>query len=229
MKRIALTIIMSLLTVASFAQNNNRGKDYDWANFTKYEAANAEVTTNPVVVFMGDSITEYWVSQDPDFFISNNFIGRGISGQVTMQMLSRFQRDVIELHPKVVVINSGTNDIAKNNGNIKPENVVSGIQSMCELARMHGITPVIASVLPCNRFFWNQEARPAQDIIALNKLIKAYADAAGIMYVDYHTEMRAADGSLPEVYTQDGCHPIIAGYKKMESIVLPYIQKALAL
>lgn len=223
MKRFAISILFALAAMTCFAQNKNT----DWAHFKTYAAQNAALTTDPLVVFMGDSITEMWVSKDADFFTSHNFLGRGISGQTSEHMLCRFQNDVIALHPKVVVINAGTNDVARNNGEILPENVVAQIKSMVELARMHGITPVIASVLPCNRFFWAPDARPAQEIIALNKLIKTYADAAGIIYVDYHSAMRAEDGSLPAKYSDDGCHPILEGYKVMESIILPYIEKAL--
>lgn len=223
MKKFAISIILALVAITGFAQNKNT----DWARFRTYADKNAALAVEPLAVFMGDSITEMWAGMDPDFFTSHNFAGRGISGQTSEHMLCRFQNDVIKLHPKVVVINAGTNDIARNNGDILPENIVAQIKSMAELARMHGITPVIASVLPCNRFFWAPDARPAQEIIALNKLIKTYADAAGIIYVDYHSAMRAEDGSLPAKYSDDGCHPILEGYKVMESIILPYIDKAL--
>lgn len=227
MRKYTLTLICLLACTVCMAQFPD--KNLDWASFNTYAEANAAVTTSPDVVFMGDSITEFWVKQDPDFFSSHNFLGRGISSQTSEHMLCRFQRDVIELHPKVVVINAGTNDVAHNNGAMLPENTVTQIKSMVELARMHGITPVIASVMPSNKFFWMPDARPAQDIIALNKLIRDYADAAGVIYVDYHSAMSAEDGSLPEKYSADGCHPILAGYKVMESIILPYIEKALKL
>ena len=69
------------------------------------------------VVYMGDSITDAWVKKTPsDFFKKNNIVGRGISGQVTSQMLVRFPRDVLDLKPKYVAILAGTNDIAQNQG-----------------------------------------------------------------------------------------------------------------
>lgn len=221
-------LILALITgqLISNAQNFDR-KTMDWARFGFYQEANTAVTEAPRVVFMGDSITEFWYQFDPEFFTTNNFAGRGIGGQCAAHMLCRFQKDVVDLHPKVVVINAGTNDVARNNGYVAPENVVSQIKSMCDIAIANGIVPVVASILPCNRFYWNPEARPAQEIIELNRLIKAYADEAGIIYADYHTPMRSEDGSLPAVYSEDGCHPVIAGYKKMEEIIMPYINKAL--
>lgn len=214
-----------VLCTSVHAQDRNR----DWGKFNRYAGANAALEASPKVVFMGDSITEYWYGMDPAFFDENGFAGRGISGQTAEQMLCRFQKDVIALHPKVVVINAGTNDVAGNNGKIAHEDVVDVIKSMCELARFHGITPVLTSVLPCNFFFWYQDIRPAQDIIHLNSLIKEYATRAGIIYVDYHSIMREEDGSLPKKYSDDGCHPTVQGYKVMEETILPYIDKALAL
>ena len=226
MKKALLLVSVLLMSVTAFAQNR---ENYDWGKFDRYKAANEGLKSSPKVVFMGDSITEYWYTLDPDFFNDNDFAGRGISGQCSTQMLSRFQNDVIALNPKVVIINAGTNDIAENNGKIQHKDVVAQIKSMCELARLHGITPVVTSVLPCDRFFWRKEVKPAQDIIALNKLIKEYALSAGLIYVDYHSELSQSDGSLPAEYSEDGCHPILPGYKKMEEIILPYINKALAL
>ena len=111
MKRILLTALMCIVAVSSFAQDKKK----DWAQFGRYEKANTEVLARdvrPDVVFMGNSITDGWARQDPKFFEENNFVGRGIGGQTSSEMLVRFRRDVIDLNPKCVVILSGTNDIA---------------------------------------------------------------------------------------------------------------------
>ena len=228
MKRIIFLLVLIAGQISCFAQPGGFDrKNMDWARYSFYQEANAAVTTAPKVVFMGDSITEFWAQFDPDFFTNNNFLGRGIGGQCAAHMLCRFVRDVVDLKPQVVVINAGTNDVARNNGYVAPENVVSQIKSMCDIAIANGIVPIVASILPCNKFYWNPEARPAQEIIELNALLKEYTDKAGIIYADYHTPMRMEDGSLPTEYSEDGCHPVIAGYKKMEEIIMPYIEMAL--
>ncbi len=214
-----MTIIAVIMAATGYAQE-------DWAKFERYAAANDTVKTAPKAVLMGDSITDGWARQRPDFFSANNFLGRGISGQTASQMLCRFQNDVVAHSPKVVVILAGTNDIAHNNGWASPENVVSEIKSMCDIARANKIVPVICSVLPCNYFRWRKEMTPAQDIIALNKALKKLADDEKIVYVDYHSAMAAEDGSLPAEYTKDGCHPIAAGYEVMEKIIVPHIDRA---
>lgn len=221
MKRIlAIFITIAATCLSIYAQEK---KDKDWAKFYRYEQANDTIKVRPRAVFMGDSITDGWAKQSPDFFYSNNFVGRGISGQTTTQMLVRFRRDVLDLSPKYVVILAGTNDIARNNGLISLENILGNIQSMCELAKAHKIKPVLCSVLPADRYRWRKDLKPAGDIVKLNELIKAYAKSARIPYVDYHSVLKNENNGLPEKYAADGVHPNIDCYKIMEKIVVEYL------
>ena len=196
----------------------------DWAGFNRYAEQNAQVTTTPKVVFMGDSITEGWAKEDPAFFTDNNFLGRGISGQTTSQMLVRFRKDVIDFSPRYVVILAGTNDVAKNNGDISLDNVLGNIISMCELAKANRIKPILCAVLPATRFWWRPEVRPADDLIRLNSMIKEYARSAKIPFVDYHTPLKDEHNGLPEVHAADGIHPNLHCYKIMEEIILDFIR-----
>ena len=220
MKRNILVVMAIFIAAVAYAQPQVG----DWAKFNRYQKANKEVTTTPRVVFMGDSITDFWVNADPDFFTSNNFLGRGISGQTTAHMLVRFRRDVIDHHPEYVVILAGTNDVAKNLGDIAPENSLGNIISMCEIARANNIKPIICSILPCNFFYWRPEVKGQEkEIIALNVLLKEYAESADIPYVDYHSAMKDENDGLPKKYADDGCHPNKGGYEVMKEIVLKYL------
>ena len=199
----------------------------DWAQFYRYEDKNDSITTRPAVVFMGNSITDCWADTVPAFFSKNNFVGRGISGQVSSQMLTRFQEDVINLQPKVVVICCGTNDIAQNNGYISLEHILHNIKSMCELARANKIKPIVCSTLPAKGFKWRPEMKPANDIIRLNEMIKAYAKENKIPYVDYHSALKDEENGLPLKYSKDGVHPNAQGYAVMESVIMPILKKVL--
>ncbi len=213
MKKILIVLAFILCgSLASFAQ--------DWANFGRFEQSNSEVVSRPVAVFMGDSITEGWASKDPAFFTDNNFVGRGISGQTTSHMLVRFRRDVIDLAPKYVLILAGTNDLALNNGVISLENILGNIMSMCEIAKVNKIKPVICSILPADGYGWRPGVKPADDIVRLNEMLKAYAKSEKIMYIDYHTVLKDEKNALPVNYAPDGVHPNLECYKIMESIVL---------
>ena len=213
MKRILLSLLFVAIAATLLAQS-------DWAQHDRYAAKNDSITTRPKAVLMGNSITDAWAKKRPEFFASNNFVGRGISGQVTSQMLCRFQSDVIELHPKIVVIMAGTNDIAQNNGYIAHEHILQNIQSMCELAKQNKIRPVLCSCLPAAAFKWRPEMKPAEDIKRLNEMIKAYAKANKITYIDYHSALVDERGGLPQKYAKDGVHPNLEAYAIMEKILL---------
>lgn len=222
MKKAFIVIAASLLLVSlsSFAQDKT-----DWAKFYRYEEANKSVTAKPKAVLMGDSITDGWPRANKDFFTANNYVGRGISGQTTSHMLVRFRKDVVDLHPKYVAILAGTNDIALNNGSITLENILGNIISMCEIAKANKIKPVICSVVPAKAYRWRPEIKDsAEKIIKLNEMLKEYADANKIPYVDYHSAMTDSEGGLPVELAKDGVHPTPAGYKIMEEILVKVLK-----
>ena len=210
-----LTFIIILFSTMSKAQ--------DFANFGKNQKQNQEVISQNIVpnsVLMGDSITEGWFATDPGFFTKNNFVGRGIGGQVTSQMLLRFREDVIKLKPKRVIILAGTNDIAENQGPISLDKVFGNIVSMAELAKANNIKVVLCSVLPAYDFPWRKDMKPADKVIALNKMIKDYAQKNNITYVDYHNALKNEKNGLPKEIAEDGIHPNKSGYEKMEAILM---------
>lgn len=222
-KTMKQTLLLSFLLVVLGVSAQTK----DWAQFERYESKNEALTKRPAVVFMGNSITDCWADTVPAFFVDNNFVGRGISGQVSSQMLVRFQEDVINLQPKVVVICCGTNDIAQNNGYISLEHILHNIKSMCELARANKIKPVVCSTLPAKRFKWRPDMKPADDIIRLNEMIQAYTKANKIPYVDYHSALKDEENGLPIKYSKDGVHPNAQGYAVMESVIMPILKKVL--
>jgi len=174
---------------------------------------------------MGNSITEGWMEKHPSFFTDNNYEGRGISGQVSSQMLCRFRNDVINLNPKAVVILAGTNDIALNNGAIKTEYIFQNIVSMIQLAQANKIKPVICSVLPAKRYGWRKEVNPLEPIKELNAMLEKYAREHKLSWIDFYTPMVTEDGALNPAYTGDGVHPTKEGYEVMESIIAPALKR----
>jgi lysophospholipase L1-like esterase len=200
----------------------------DWANIKRYDADNARVIAqgaNPkAVVYMGDSITDFWIRSDSSFFAGKPYYDRGISGQTTTQMLVRFRDDVINLKPGAVVILAGINDIAQNNGPIKLEDVFGNIQSMAILAKAAGIKVVLSSVLPAFDFPWRPGMEPSEKVVRLNAMIKDFADKNHMVYLDYFSAMADERKGLPKSLSGDGVHPNLAGYKVMG----PLAEKAIA-
>ena len=205
----------------------------DFGNLAHYSKENA-MLPKPAkkekrVVFLGNSITEGWVRTHPDFFKTNGYIGRGISGQTSYQFLLRFREDVINLSPALVVINAGTNDVAENTNPYNEDYTFGNIVSMVELAKVNKIKVILTSVLPAAAFKWRMEIKDApQKIQALNARIKAYAEANKIPFVDYYQAMVSADNkALNSRYTKDGVHPTGEGYDVMEPLIKAAIEKAL--
>lgn len=203
----------------------------DFANFTRYKDENTRILSSKKkvdVVFMGNSITEGWVKSHPEFFSENNYTGRGISGQTTSQMLLRFQNDVVALHPKLVIINAGINDIAQNTGIYDPDFTFNNIKAMVDIAQNNGIKVIITSVLPAAVFPWRKEITDVpQKVDALNIRLKQYASNNKLIFVDYNTAMRDAKGGMREGLSKDGIHPVPTGYAIMEPLIKKAINKTL--
>ncbi len=203
----------------------------DWANLKEFQETNASLavpaTNEDRVVFMGNSITIGWINSRPEFFEGKPWVNRGISGQTTPQMLLRFRQDVIALQPKVVVLLAGTNDIAGNTGPSTLEMIVDNFKSMAELAHANHIKVIISSVLPAYNYSWKPDLRPAEKIVALNTMLRAYAEENGHIYLDYFSAMVDDRNGLPKKYAADGVHPTLEGYAVMEPLVESAIAEAL--
>lgn len=221
MKKIVSTAIAAALWGAATSLTP------DWAGHERYAEANASLAEAPAVVFMGNSITDGWDDAHPEFFTDNNFACRGISGQVTAQMLCRFKADVIDLKPRAVVILGGVNDICGNNGATAMRYILDNMASMIDLARSAGIVPLVATPTPTDYAFWRPELK------GLGKAVVEYRDALarlcaekGVDYIDYYSALDDGRGEIDSRYSDDRLHPNRAGYDVMEPIVLAALAKA---
>jgi lysophospholipase L1-like esterase len=206
----------------------------DFGQLARYRDANASLPApapgESRVVFFGDSITDIW--KFTDSFPGKPYINRGIGGQTTPQMLVRFREDVIDLHPKSVVILAGTNDIAGNSGPMSLPEIEANYATMAELSRLHGIRVVFASLLPVNNYtpraqdFFAQ--RSPEKILELNRWLKAYCAANAYVYLDYFSAMVDDKGMLKKDLSDDGLHPNAAGFKVMAPLAEAAIEKSLA-
>lgn len=178
----------------------------DFVNLGKYRVANEEINFKPEIIFIGDSITQDWITSLPDFFSKNNYLNRGISGQITSQILLRFHQDVISLHPKFVFILAGINDIAENLGKMEVSESISNISMMCDLAKQNNITPIVSTLTPVNSFFWKPEINPKAEVINFNYLITDFCQKNNIILFDSFKTLCDNNNQLPEKYSRDGGH-----------------------
>lgn len=207
----------------------------DYGQLERYRDANAKLGPSAPnenrVVFFGDSITDIWHLDE--YFSGKPYLNRGIGGQTTPQMLVRFRQDVIDLHPKAVLILAGTNDIAGNTGPMRLEDIEADYASLAELARAHEIKVIYASVLPIHDYaekskdFFAQ--RSPEKIIDLNLWLKNYCNSAtnGCLYLDYFGAMVDEHGLMKKDLSDDGLHPNAAGFKVMAPLAEAAIEKEL--
>ncbi len=204
----------------------------DWATLSKYQKENDSLAApnkgEKRVVFLGSSIFEFWKQKDPQYFNNGSYLDRGISGQISPQLLIRFRQDVINLKPKAVIILAGSNDLAGNKGHVSNETVMNNIKSMAELARKNRIKVILCKYLPIYEYPWNKNLKGVADqIISLNNEIVSYAKANRFVILDYWTPLVDERNGQKAAYTTDGVHPNLAGYKVMEQVTEEAIDKAL--
>jgi len=228
----------------------------DWNQIGRYRSENQLLKQEPSdpkrVLFMGDSITDFW--RLDEYFPGKPYVNRGISGQTTPQMLVRMYPDVIDLKPAAMVVLAGINDVSQNTGPATAEMVEQNIMAMTELAQHHGIKVILCSILPVSDYsFLNQQGgrgrapantrgpgrggpvmrmkvtdtHPPGDILKLNAWMKDYASRVNALYADYFSALVDGKGWLKEDCSRDGIHPNAEGYKIMASIIEAAIRKAL--
>jgi lysophospholipase L1-like esterase len=182
------------------------------------------------VVFLGDSITDYW--KLADYFPGEPYVNRGIDGQTTSQMLVRFRQDVMNLHPRVLVVLAGTNDVAGVTGRTSNEDIEANYASMAEMAGAHHIRVVFSSLLSVNNYTEDAKEsfalRPRERILALNSWLKDYCAKNGLVYLDYFSAVVDDKGMLKRDLSDDGLHPNASGYKIMAPLAEKVIARAIA-
>jgi|SRR5579883_684129 lysophospholipase L1-like esterase len=206
----------------------------DYGELAQYQEANVKLppvgTRENRVIFFGDSITWGWHLDN--YFPGKDYINRGISGQTTSQMLVRFHQDVINLHPKVVVVLAGTNDIAGNTGPVTVEQIEDNYASLAELARAHSVQIIFSSVTPIHNYFPERSSfflqRSPQKIVELNHWLRQYCQVNGLIYLDYYSAMVDSNGMMRKDLANDGLHPNDAGYRIMAPLAEKAIEAALS-
>lgn len=192
-----------------------------FASLNRYRAADRTIAPNPNrVVFFGDSITDYW--NFSIFFPDKPYVNRGILGQTTSQMLLRFRQDVVELHPKAVVILAGINDLAGATGKVSLDEIEANYASMADLARSNGIHVIFSSVLPVHNYSGLSgrmlTEHPPDKILLLNTWLKDYCANHHAIYLDYFDQMVDDHGLMKRELSNDGIHPNKDGYAVMTNL-----------
>lgn len=203
----------------------------DWNQLGRFYEDDQKLEAEPPqpgrVVFLGDSITDFWdLKRD---FPGKPYVNRGISGQTTSQMLVRMYPDVIDLHPAALILLAGTNDISANTGPETLKMIEENFQAITELAQGHNIKVILCAVMPVSDYTKNTQTvrRPPADILKLDDWMRAYTEKVHAVYADYYSAMVDAQGMLKDGFSEDGLHPNVKGYALVAPVAEAAIEKAL--
>jgi lysophospholipase L1-like esterase len=221
---LALTWWLGTLLSGSPADFQLKSRLTDLGQLDMYRAANRGLRPDPDrVVFLGDSITYRWDLASS--FASPKFVNRGIEGQTSGDMLVRFRQDVIDIQPKTVVILAGINDVRENFSNHGQDQdrmlapFEANLETMAELAELHHIRPVFASLLPVHSYTPPGKAmrvdRWSSYIRTANQWLQRYCVTHQYLYIDYYSAMTDQNGMLRRELSTDGVHPNAEGYQVM--------------
>lgn len=215
-----------------FREQQTLGADRD--NLRRYARENNTVGPpregEQRVVFLGDSITDGWKLNQ--YFPGKPYLNRGVSGQISGQMLGRMKADVLDLKPRAAVVLAGTNDLARG---VSDDAIRNNLETIGLLAEAAGIVPVFASILPVSDYHADKDPRykrtPLRDparILALNRWLAQTCRERGWPHIDYFGALVDDAGRLRSDAADDGLHPNAEGYKIMAPLAQKAIDAALA-
>jgi lysophospholipase L1-like esterase len=200
----------------------------DWPYLARYRDENLLLAASGEhvdAVFLGDSITEGWLSKAPALFTAGR-VCRGIGGQTTPQMLLRFRQDVIDLKPRIVHIMAGTNDIAGNTGPSSLNMIQDNFMCMTEIAIANSVHLVFASIPPASDYPWRPGLDTVTPIAALNAWLKAHARRIQATYADYFSALADGNAGMRDGLSSDHVHPTAAGYALMRPVAEAALRQA---
>jgi lysophospholipase L1-like esterase len=209
----------------------------DWGGLNVYGSDNSEIPPPKPgvnrVVFIGDTLTANWGKGKTPFFPGKPYFNRGIPMQTTPQMLVRFRQDVVDLQPKVVIIQGGLNDIGMVMGPGSEGTISDHLHSMIDIAKQHSIKVVIASLTPdCDDYGIPQtRIRPVGKIAAINGTLRDIAKETGSIYLNYYSvlvDTASGKRQMKKELTNNGIDPNDAAYALMAPLAEKAIEDALA-
>ena len=177
-----------------------------------------KIYDNDLIVFFGDSQVDLWWMAPS--FGSLPIKNKGISGDWALKAIDRFDKDVLALKPKLLVMLIGTNDLG-NGQTIEAIN--SNIDIMLNKAANQNIKIILCSLLPVRGEYIGNH--PLKDLLQINKGLRLLSQKYDADYVDFYSQLIDENGTFKVEYTSDGLHPSRAGYMKMSKIITPYLLK----
>jgi lysophospholipase L1-like esterase len=183
----------------------------------------------PVLVVFGDSRAAMWEAPSPVPF---RVVNRGVGYQTTAQIRMRFDADVAPLHPAVVVLEAGVNDLKsiaqfpERRAEIVAE-CEANLRRIVDDCRKAGATVVIVTVFGIGdvalwrRPFWSDDVRSA--VREVNAFLAGLAGDRVVLF-DANPVLDDDHGAIRTAYQIDYLHLTHAGYEALNHALVPLVQ-----
>ncbi|MEZ5283256.1 MAG: ElyC/SanA/YdcF family protein [Vicinamibacterales bacterium] len=198
------------------------------------------------VVLLGASYAASWPLAE---VAGVTVVNRGVPGQQTFEMLERFERDVVAVRPRAVILWGFINDIFRSSDDELPRALArtrASVSGMIDRARAADIEPILATevtVRPPKRLFdsvmatagWLLGRRSNQDrvnqlVADLNQWVRDTGQREGLLVLDLQRVLADGDGPRKWAYAvEDGSHISPAGYRALSDYATPLVARRLGL
>lgn len=192
---------------------------------TKYRELNQISVIEPDIIFIGDSIVEYFPLQEL-LGTTKTIVNRGIRGYQTGLLLDNLDAHLYGDAVDQIVLLIGTNDIGKD---IPMNEALNNLESVIQtISRDYPLSQIkLVSILPVNEgedFKQTVYIRTNEKIKAWNQ---AYQDLASaymqVEFVPVFENLLDQKGQLKSDFTTDGLHLSVSGYQALSSTLKKYI------
>ena len=191
----------------------------------KYRGLNQISVLEPDIIFIGDSIVEYYPLQEL-FGVAKMIVNRGIRGYQTGLLIDNLDAHLYGDAVDQIVLLIGTNDIGKDIPmNEALDNLERVIQS---IAREYPLSQIkLLSILPVNegeKYKQTVYIRTNEKIREWNQAYEALTSAyMQVDFVPVYDSLIDSEGQLKKDYTTDGLHLSVAGYQALSEALKEYL------
>lgn len=188
---------------------------------TNYRELNQTALKEPDVIFIGDSIVEYYPLQEM-FLTDKYLVNRGIRGYKTDLLRENLDAHLFGTAVDKIFLLIGTNDIGKE---VPTEETLDNLETIVQrISRDYPLTQVkLVSILPVNEaevYKGTVYVRTNEKIQALNQAYQELSQAyMNVDSVDVFSELTDDRGQLADEFTRDGLHLSVAGYRALSRVL----------
>ena len=172
------------------------------------------------IIFVGDSVTAGWTSENPKLFSGPQALGRGIAGQSTRDMARRLRSEIALFGAKGLHLLGGRDDLLRGKRTVSVDGIVADIQAMLHDTRDLYVRTWVGSIPPVGPTSVAATEWTNSFIKDVNTWLRDHVHEYGAHFIDYDAVLATDMGRLKAEFSADGFQLNAAGYAAMEAAML---------